>query len=356
MPSVAPSRGLLARVALTTAICLPAGCSLSSLDELQAGSVGAASTSASTGGGNGTTSASTGSLGGAGSSSTGGEGGAGGDGAGGDVGGNGGTGGGVDVPPPDLVDTGLLARYFIDESGSGDASGDVQDVAIDPVALSIQDFDDVMDFVTEDGHRGLGWTAAGIRGVVSRGVGTTKFASLNNTVHGTIEVVARVDQASTFGSRLMHIGTSSESSFTLAISHPGPQDTMPLAPPNRLEMRTRGHGDPAPYRYAFFDFDRAGERVVIHAVYDSQETEEDDRIRMYIDGTEVLRQTTDAEARPLLDEQLFVSDDESVTIGNRDIGGRSIEGTIFYAAMYRAPLSEDEIRQNADELLRADDQ
>ncbi len=356
MVDVFRRRHVSAFVALMTTACWPWGCSLSSLDELQAGSGGAATTSS--GGASTTSRASTASASAGGAAPGEGGSGVGGPGAGGSAGAEGGGGsgggGGIDIPPPVLANTGLLARYFIDEAGSGAATGDLEDVATDPAVLSVQDFDGVMQFVTEGGHRGIGWAAAGVRGVVSRGVGLSKFASLNNTVHGTIEVVARVDQASVYGSRLMHIGTSSESSFTLAISHPGPKD-LPIAPPERLEMRTRGHGDLSTYRFAFFDFDHPSERVVIHAVYDSQEVEADDRIRMYVNGAELPRQAEDAEERPLLDEQLFVEADDGVTIGNRDIGGRSIEGSIFYAAMYRAPLSQAEIEQNVAELLRTDD-
>ena len=43
------------------------------------------------------------------------------------------------------------------------------------------------------------------------------------------------------------------------------------------------------------------------------------------------------------------------TIGNRQIGGRSMDGDIFYAALYTVALGEGDIEHNAVRLMADDD-
>jgi hypothetical protein len=343
--------------------CLLAACSFTSLDPLQSGSTTSAGPAGGASPATSTTDSVASSSAAVSASSTGGDGGAGGgatttiastsSSGGGGAGGDGGTGGTGGEAPLALVDTSLLVRYFIDEAPSGDGPSQLLDATMSPLPLSI-DYpdDDGMRFVTEDEHIGLTWDAAGVLGKATHGI-EGKLLTLDNAVHATIEVVARVDAASTLGSRLLHIGTDSESALTLAVSHP--DELNPIDVPSRLEMRTRTTTkEGLVFRYAFFDADLSGGRTVIHAVYDSQRDDPLERIRIFQDGVLLTRQ---ADGRPNaeLNEDLFIDASQILVVGNRDNGQRSIEGTIFYAALYRAALDEEEIANNVEALLARDD-
>jgi hypothetical protein len=95
-------------------------------------------------------------------------------------------------------------------------------------------------------------------------------------------------------------------------------------------------------------------RVVLQYVFDSQQDLVDDRIRLYIDGVRV--SSAPMFHVPLAQGQtLDIAADESLCIGNREIGDRSPRGAIGYGAIYSAALTDAELAGNAARLLASDD-
>ena len=95
-----------------------------------------------------------------------------------------------------------------------------------------------------------------------------------------------------------------------------------------------------------------------HPIMEAQYVQEDgtrELIAGEIADSEYVTSTRLREAGEFVPGEAIETNRKLIKVGNRDIGGRSIAGSIFYAAMYRAPLSEAEIAQNVAELLRTDD-
>jgi hypothetical protein len=260
-------------------------------------------------------------------------------------GGAGGSGpGGGGGAAPQLVSEGLLARYFLAEAESGTAPTEAVDAAPNPLALPILQ-DPVMAYVSEDAHRGLHWTIAGEPGGPRLVIAGTKILDLNGATRGTIEAVARLDEASPSGSRLVHIGVDASWHFSLGVE----SDTV-IGPPIRTVFGvTTATGN----YYTGTDIDVSVGRMVFHAVLDTTRAQAEERMRVYINGTPMTALATSS--YPAQGEMIALSGTEAVALGNRLINGRSIHGTLFYGAYYLVALDEAQIAQNASVLLANDD-
>ncbi len=316
--------------------CLFAACAV--IDFGVAGDGGAGAAPTTTGGGGAETSA------------AGGFGGAGGDGAttatamGGST--TDGMGGG---PLAMLSDSGLVARYYLDEAsrGSPDAGAAI-DSAPDPLNLPIT-WPSVgeLHYVETGGQRGLESSAAGLDGRASiADIGDSKIRSaLDGSQTGTLEVVLAVSGVHESNSRFIHIGTAEESGrFSLSA---GSLDELnfywrpsALHPEDVLAGR---------WPMAF----TPGERVVLHAVLDASAIAAGDRARLYRNG--MLVAGNDTETPVELGQAITLADHHAFVLGNREIGVRSFAGTLFYAALYESALTEAEVANNAAVLETSDD-
>ena len=77
-----------------------------------------------------------------------------------------------------------------------------------------------------------------------------------------------------------------------------------------------------------------------------------DRVRFYINGA--FASPADESMIPLGLQLDDMSEDHFV-LGNREIGGRAFEGTLFYAALYDRALGPAAVDHNAARLQANDD-
>jgi hypothetical protein len=238
-------------------------------------------------------------------------------------------------PAPQLVDRGLVARWFLAESAAGAMPTVTADAAEEPFDLSIDFTSANLRWTEENGQRGLRWLAAGGNGGPIRAVADSKFTMLHGRTSVTIEIVAAIDGVTSNDSRLFHVGTGSD---------PGDL-TVRSGAIDSVELVVNG-SDVADWN---LNLPLLG-RAVLHLVYDSSVPVEEDRARLYIDGMYVVPSSS---SPPEMNEPIELSKVPYVSLGNRD-ADRSIQGAIFYAALYARTLADDEIMHNAT-LLFADD-
>jgi concanavalin A-like lectin/glucanase superfamily protein len=259
-------------------------------------------------------------------------------GAGGHGGGSGGAGasGGSEGGSPPLLDDELVARYFIDEAASGQTPTTLADAAPDPLPLALS-YVPQMTFTEKDGHRGLQFTATELDGRASVLADATKIQDrLAGSLVATIEAVFELEDVSTNGSRIVHIGFDTEWFFSLGSSAP-----------NRLRVFISGTEigrfvTPLP---------TLG-RVVVHAVIDNTQADPEARCRLYVDGSPVLR----IAGTPMDQNEAFtLPNGKHFVLGNREIGLRTFQGILYYAALYQTAFTEEQVADNTRALLQYDD-
>jgi hypothetical protein len=238
--------------------------------------------------------------------------------------------------PPLLHDCGLLSRHYLDEAASGNTPSLALDAGPNGLDLDLDYGGGNMAYAEVAGHRGLSWAQAGGSGVAATPIEGTAFAGLDTQTMATVEVVVELGAVDSNGSRLVHIGGGSEGGvFTLASD---------LA--DELHFRFNGveRGDWP------MDFAARG-RTVVHAVVDTAQPTDADRIRLYVDGVRVvgLGSFPGQFAALAIDPV-----GRHFALGNRLIGGRSFVGTLFYAATYGCALTDQEIADNVA-ILELDD-
>ena len=259
-------------------------------------------------------------------------------------GGQGGQGGETTMHPGVLVDRGLIARYYLDEAESGQEPVEALDAASNPVPLAITYDDDpvtqepYMTYTTDaDGNSGLTFSEIKHWGRASVDVDQTKIAMmLQGGTAMSYELVADIEAVSSSYSRLLHIGAGSDHRLSFETN-----DTTFL----QLQLDNHPNGDKA----AVYLPDLG--RAEYHAVLDSTQPEPIDRVQFYANGSPL--QTLE-HVLPL-GAQMDLGLGSTFVIGNREIGERSIEGTIYYAALYNVALSPSDVIQNAALLLIDDD-
>lgn len=239
----------------------------------------------------------------------------------------------------------LLVRYHLDEAGSGTEPASLVDRAPSPLDLSIL-YAGQSHFTGEAGKRGLYFTAADADGRARSAVADTKLLQLAGRQQATIEVVVDIEALGTTQSRLTHIGAGSDpGDFTLQAQIEN--DT------ERVQFVWQGHTVVADWRLDLTGSDRQ----VLHLVLDGRR-EGRDRASLYIDG--VWQQPTPSVGTPVGDEESITFSEDSTAetyfaLGNRGSGGRSFQGTLFYAAIYLSALDEQQVLSNAVELSNDDD-
>jgi len=237
-----------------------------------------------------------------------------------------------------LTDRGLLTRYYIDQAAEGQGPTELADSAPSPMDLPIV-YGPEMNWTELPTGRGLAYAVQAADGRASAAVAGSKvFDGLHGSTTGTIEVVADVENAISNASRLSHIGFGEEAGhFTLTSKTGG-----------RLRAVVNSN-DAGTYPV---DLVATG-RAVMHVVLDTTQAQQSERIKVYVNGTRLLQD----------DNSSFVSQSETInlsgtphyTIGNRHIGGRTIQGGIYYAALYSAAFTDEEVFDAAGVLIQNDD-
>lgn len=236
---------------------------------------------------------------------------------------------------PVFVNDGLLVRYFFDEVGSG-VSMTAFDAGPTPALdLSRSASTNGPTYLTTPEGRGLSWLSAGGNGWMGSVANSKFYNAIDNGQRATIEVVVNVDDASSQLSRLFQYGDSQTIVCGLLVS-----DTQVVFAVNNntsirwdIDLRLR----PGP--------------TVLTVVYDSTRSLVGDRIDFYIDG----QTAPSSDFGPGPGWRFNALQTDTLVVGNRFSGNRSIEGEIFYMAIYDEPMSAAEVAQNATILLGTHD-
>ncbi len=294
--------------------------------------------------------ASTGGAGGAGTSSgggvTGGAGGAGGfggatagaGGAGGGVTGGAGGAGGVGGMPGDLINTTLVARYFMDEAAMGTAPSLLHDAAPKAVDLPII-YAGQAHWVSKPSGRGLELSVVSGAAGAWKTINSTKLSTkLDGSTTATIEVVAELHDVDSADSRIVHFGSSDTSFFCLESESIG-----------SIQLDKTG-GDSHAFKF-IVDHLSLG-RAVYHLVYDSSQMSLGDRVKLYVNG---LKYSGTASTAVQQNETIDIPAPGYLAIGNRPSGARAIDGIIYYVAIYSGALQAPQVKHNAMVLELDDD-
>jgi hypothetical protein len=236
-----------------------------------------------------------------------------------------------------LVNEGLLVRYFMDEAASGQAPPALLDAAPEPLALPIAyDTTTALTYCENAGHRGLCWphTNTNAKAWVPL-AGTKIYTALNNVTGGTIELV--VDMTGGDFSRLSHVTAASGGDFTLGANGTG-----------LLGFDWQSNTWPAQWNVPLTSIGR----VVLQVVLDTTQAVPDDRIKLYLGG---VVQTPLQTNPPTQGQAIALEPAGYYVVGNRSTSATSIQGAVYYVAMYSLPLTPAQISTNASMLALDDD-
>ncbi len=244
--------------------------------------------------------------------------------------------------PGVLVDRGVVVRYYLDEAADGQGPTAALDATTDPLDLPITYVNDVEGMhltYTEDadGNRGLSFDAASRDDRASAPIDTTKVrAMVEGGTEVTYELVAALLDASSSGSRLLHIGFDEDHTLSLET--------------NSVTRLCASVNDADAGQVSVFH--PVLGRGVFHMVVDVTQSAPEDRARLYVNGANLpnVQNVFAAQGMPIT-----IGDMRHLVIGNREIGERTPQGTIFYAAIYNVALDDAEVAQNAALLLLDDD-
>lgn len=247
-------------------------------------------------------------------------------------------GGAPPTHPGVLVDDGLVVRYYMDEATTGQGPTELLDAAPDPLDLPITYIPEMAYTQDAPGMTGIEWDAAELDGRPTASANGTKIVTaLHTSTTATVEMVLAFTDVSGSNSRLFYLGQGSDTG-RLTVSTPSVYFLRFTVNEDRVAS-------------SFFDSTPAG-RFVLHAVYDTAQATPEERARFYVNGGRLQSFGT---TPPDLNDAISIPADQDIAIGNRESGGRSINGTIYYAAVYSDALTDDDILQNALLLLENDD-
>jgi len=238
-----------------------------------------------------------------------------------------------------INDTGLIARWYLDEAASGVGDSFAFDTTDNNIDLTLN---------YDAGATDLEWTeVSGNRGLEFKDSNSVAMAAyelvengepLFDTFEGASIITLEVVAALTSGSG----STGRVAAFNYATSNAeiGFNMTGTSAEIFVNEVLCRS-----------WTVDTA--RHVYHVVIDTTETTANDRVKLYVDGT-IASPTIDA--NPTLDAAFDLTDNTDFFIGNRGGGGgRSIVGDVYYVALYNVAMSTTNITNNDSVLSASDD-
>lgn len=242
-----------------------------------------------------------------------------------------------------LTDTGLIARYYIDEAASGTAPTQVDDVSGNGYHLTDIDYGaGNMAYTEVSGNRGLESTSTTGDQIARRAINDTSDAlrdALAGSQTATIEVVVAIDSISASTGRIFAINNRSGSNATLGLT-------------GTSLSSIRGQWEGLDGRAVALS---GGQRYVLHVVYDTTQATSSDRILIYVDGTS----SGGGTAWPAQNDTLTLPSSIDLTAFNRESSGnfdRSFDGILYYAAIYSHAFSAAEVDGAYDVLTLDDDE
>ena len=236
-----------------------------------------------------------------------------------------------------LVNDGLLVRYFMDEAASGQVPPELLDAAPQPLALPIVYASaTALTYCENAGHRGLCWSQSNTNAKAWIPLAGTKiYTALNGLTGGTIELV--VDMTGGSFSRLSHVTAASGGDFTLGSNGGG-----------LLGFDWQSNSWPAEWNVPLASLGR----VVLHLVLDTTQAVPADRVKLYLGG---LVQTPAQTTPPAQNQAIALETAGYYVIGNHSTNATSVQGAIYYVAMYSLPLTAAQVSTNASMLALDDD-
>ena len=239
------------------------------------------------------------------------------------------------VEAPQLTDDGLVVRYFLDEAPAGSNPTLALDAANDPLDLPLDYAEKTMHYVSDGMRRGLAFDEAGLDDAARGPIEGTKVAALEGTYQLTIEVVVRVEDAVSGGSRIVHIGHNNASAVTLAATD---AETL-QARWNDVIVREWDSSD------------LQGASHVLHLIVDTSAVNPASQFRLLADGVELNAITV---ANLPKDAPLEYDMNPILALGNRH-QDRTFRGVLFYAAIYDHAISDTMVATHVEALQESDD-
>jgi hypothetical protein len=192
---------------------------------------------------------------------------------------------------------------------------------------------------------GLCWTST-----ISGARGNAEIADkLTERLQGvraiTIELVVRLENADSAGSRLIHIGEVGDQAGLGVLSFGAGNLAFSF---NDTKVVV---AEPVP-----------STSLVLHVIYDTAAGEIAQRIRAFISGVEVVVTNPGADCPPGIscgfpgqNTALNIAPAARLVLGNDHDGGRAIVGAIHYAAIYDTALAQEDVSARAALLADDDD-
>jgi hypothetical protein len=241
-----------------------------------------------------------------------------------------------------LVDTGLFARYYLDEAGSGTGPTVVNDSGPNAYHLNDVVYGSTLSWVTEaGGQRGLHSTTAG-QAVYAKRRATTSDAlvQLSGGKKWTIEIVA--------------VNVRGTDSYERVVAlHPVTHTSVsPLSIVTSAGYFIGSFGNKSGGTFVVDGAWGTTSLAVFHLVIDSTQATVANRAVWYRNGT--IRTNGSVNTVPL-DQTLTLDTDYELLIFNRHTYNRSPTGTILYAAVYADAMTAADIENNATILLANSD-
>ena len=241
-----------------------------------------------------------------------------------------------------LVDTGLVVRYYVDEAASGQGPTHVLDesgVGAD-FDLALVYGGSNLNYTEISGNSGLECTSL-TGNQRARGDIDNTSDKVRDNIHGsktcTVEIVARIDDFNSSTGRCYVINSAGTGNPVIGLA--GTSGTNARVYFNQTLMRS---------------FDPGTARAVWHIVYDTAQATANDRIKIYKDGT---LQSPTVDANPALDATLSLPSGSIMFMFNRGTStplDRSMDGVLFYAALYSSAFSQANVDTN-EAILSSDD-
>ncbi len=258
-------------------------------------------------------------------------------------------GGGQGGAPPLLVDRELLVRYYFDEAEDGELPTAALDHAKAPAFDLSLTYDGGVQYSSEATGRSLRFPASH-SGMAARSITGSKIRSeLDTSTEATIELVVAVEMSMAATSILFMVMEpgSNDGRFGLAVTN---DSDIYL----ELNQQTPGLNDASQYWRA--NIAGSGRRVV-QLVLDTKLADVGDRTKLFLDGVLLSIDTMPplAVTPPALNEGVDTCEMCQLIIGNRQQGDRDLHGAMFYAALYKAALTDTELAINRSVLTTNDD-
>lgn len=243
----------------------------------------------------------------------------------------------------ELVDRGLLVRYFYDEAASGQGPTTVFDRSGNGYDLDDLAYDGVNLFWTVTGNdRGIGSSGATHDGYQRHAIDNASDLirdALDGAQECTFEICVVVDDITVSNSRLFCINDRIGGNPVLGITSNATDEYQFFF--NKVASLDNNH-----------DLSAGGVHVVT-VIVNSAMAIETDRIRFYIDGV-----LDEAVGNLTLFDTISMDANVDLIGMNRESSGaydRSFDGVLYYAAVYDEMLTASEIADNAAILLRSND-